>query len=100
MSTLERELRDLVREIVRDEVKRALSAVVQRDEYLSTINAAALAGVHPDTVRRWIREGRLAEHRAGRELRIRRADLETLLRSNVRDPDELSPEERAARDFG
>lgn len=100
MTAFERELRELIRNIVRDEVRRAVAELAPRDEYLSTEAASALASVHPDTVRRWIREGKLGEHRAGRELRIGRADLERLLRTGGRRTEDLSPEEMAVRDFG
>jgi hypothetical protein len=55
---------------------------------------------------RWIDEGRLTGHHAGRVLRIRRADLEQMLaiaprRSRSRPAaTELTPEQRARRDLG
>jgi len=41
--------------------------------------AADYLRVAPDTVRRWVREGRLAAARAGRLLRFRRADVDAVL---------------------
>lgn len=120
-------LRSLVSGLVRDEVKRALADATKPDEHLSTKAAAKYAGVHVDTVRRWIREGKIESHRAGRAVRVRRTDLEALLaaepapivrtgpraelgrfapgertrrsRSAPR-ADDVSPEELAMRDFG
>jgi hypothetical protein len=45
-----------------------------------------------------IREGLLPRHRAGRELRVRRADLEALL-AGPRPTADASPEELADRAF-
>jgi hypothetical protein len=53
-------------------------------------------------VRRWIREGKLVGHRAGRVMRVRRSELEQLLRDGGQccaDSNE-SPEALALRDFG
>jgi excisionase family DNA binding protein len=48
-------------------------------EYLTVRAAAEVAQVHPDTVRGWVASGRLPRHHAGRELRIRRDELRSLL---------------------
>lgn len=69
------------------------------DSYLSTVHAAELADVAPGTIRRWIREGRLVGHRAGRKVCVRRSELEQLLRSD-RGAGNMTPEQLAARDFG
>lgn len=98
--TLEAGLRELIAGIVRDEVARALAELRAPAEYLSTADAAALAAVAEGTIRRWIREGRIAEHRAGRHVRVRRDDLEALLAGGARRPVDDSPEARARRDFG
>lgn len=94
-------------ELVRAEVDRRVSAALAErpaaTAYLSTAAAAAHAEVAPGTIRRWIREGRLVEHRAGRELRVSRAELEQLLGRGIRAPGpgrELTPEQLAARRFG
>lgn len=86
-------LRALVTEIVREELRR----VAARDQYLSTGHAAELADVAPGTIRRWLREGKLRGYRAGRSVRVKLSELEQLLRSGSSD---MSPEQRAARDFG
>jgi excisionase family DNA binding protein len=68
-----------VRQVVREELRAALAEVGQRrgdDCFLSIARAAELADVHPDTVRGWVRGRQLPEHRAGRELRVKRSELE------------------------
>jgi excisionase family DNA binding protein len=73
------DLEDMIRRIVREELARARAGAA--DEYLDTGAAARLASVTPDTIRKWCRSGKLTEHRAGeRRLRVRRAELEQLLR--------------------
>ncbi len=48
-------------------------------EYLSVAQVGELAGVAPGTVRRWIRRGQLASCKAGRSIRVKRADLEAFM---------------------
>jgi excisionase family DNA binding protein len=98
MTDLEKSIGDMVRRIVREE----LASVVAKPptEYLSTSEAAELARVAPGTIRRWIREERLDRHKAGREVRVKRDQLEQLLRSDRRPANDLTPEELALRDFG
>lgn len=99
--TIEGGLRDLIADVVREEVKRALADVMRPDEYLSTRRAAAFAEVAPGTVRRWIREGRLVGHKAGRVVRVKRSDLEDMLKVGSRPhANDATPEEMARRDFG
>lgn len=77
---------DLLRSIVRDEIRNALADARAEprnasgaDTYLSISKAARFADVAPGTVRTWIRRGRLPAKRAGRVLRISRGELETFL---------------------
>ncbi len=102
MSALEETIRDLVREEVQKEVKQALARLMTPAEYLSTTEAGELARVAPATIRRWIKDGKITGQRAGREVRVRRTDLEQLLRSDIKpaNTDGLTPEELARRDFG
>jgi excisionase family DNA binding protein len=44
-------------------------------------DAASLAGCAPETVRRWIRSGRLPARRDGPRLLVERTDVEALVRS-------------------
>jgi excisionase family DNA binding protein len=93
----EQALRDMIREIVRQVLTDEVDAK-RPAEFLSTAEAADLARVAQGTVRRWIRERRLVGHRAGRELRVKRADLECLL-GGEESSNSLSPETMADRDF-
>jgi excisionase family DNA binding protein len=82
---------DVLRAVIREELGARRS---RPDEYLSVARAASVAEVTPGTIRSWIREGRLGRFRAGRELRVRRTDLERLLLGEA--PGGMaSPEERA-----
>lgn len=82
-------------EIARAEQKRREST----DGYLSTEAAAEFADVAVGTIRRWVREGKLPEHRAGRRVRVLRSELARLLDGGRRPTKraKLSPEERAAQ---
>lgn len=91
-------LRAFIAQAVRDEL-RALGSGLP-DEYLSTREAAKLAKVAIGTIRRWLREGRLAPHHAGRHLRISRADLERALRTGRPRAQSGTPEQLARRDYG
>ncbi len=97
MSDLIEQIRSIAREEARAEMRRLLDEA-RGDEYLSTRAAAELASVTDGTIRRWIRAGKLTEHRAGRVVRIRRTDLERLLRTGAANDDD--PAARALRDFG
>lgn len=51
------------------------------DDLLTINEAAAIVGVHPLTLRRYVSAGRLPGYRLGpRSLRVRRSDLGDLLR--------------------
>lgn len=98
-------IEDTIREVVRAEVRSALREVfpdrgsapspTSDDGYLSIARAAELAEVHPDTVRGWMKEGRLARHQAGRELRVRRSDLHAFLAAAPAAPGQPTPEAEA-----
>jgi excisionase family DNA binding protein len=85
----------VVREVLREELGARPAAT---EEYLSVARAAEVADVTAGTIRTWMSEGRLARFRAGRELRVRRADLERLLRGEAPGT-EASPEEAAEAYF-
>jgi excisionase family DNA binding protein len=65
---------------------------------ISTTEAARVAAVSTGTIRRWLAAGRLSTRRAGRVLRVDRAELQALLAAEPapRRP-KLSPEELALR---
>jgi excisionase family DNA binding protein len=57
------------------------------DKILSPAQVAAEIGVHIDTVREWIRSGKLPAARLGyRTIRIRREDLDAFLGKGGTDP--------------
>jgi len=95
--TIEQTLRALVVDVVREELGRMKLA--SSDEYMKVGEAAELARVVPATIRKWLRTGRLARHSAGADPRVKRADLERLLRTPGT-PSQLTPEQLARRDFG
>ena len=47
-------------------------------DLMTPAEAARVAGVTAETVRRWVRRGRLADHGVGRGVRVRRAELRAL----------------------
>lgn len=83
-----------LRGIIREEVEAAIRGQTPsappspRRLYLTLAQAEKESGYSPDTLRRWIREGRLRAERAGPRghYRIRPEDLEAALR-----PAEASP---------
>jgi excisionase family DNA binding protein len=98
--TLETHLRALLADVAREVVREELAKLSHHEDYLSPARAASVAEVAPGTIRRWIREGRIAAHHAGRGVRVSRSELERFLRTDRRPMINLSPEELAARDFG
>lgn len=54
-------------------------------ELLTLTDAAAVAGVHPATVRRWVNAGKLSFVPGTHPRSVRRSDLEAFLRSHRRD---------------
>jgi hypothetical protein len=90
-------LRALVAEEVRRVVREEMRQQPAREEYLPVAKAAQIAAVTPDTIRVWIRQGRLTERWAGRELRVIRSELETLLATPSGHDRDTTPEEEARR---
>jgi excisionase family DNA binding protein len=81
-------LRDLLVDVVSEALRQVLVPQLappaaapspQAEEYLSTAQAAAIAGVQAATVRRWMKRGLLPRHRAGRLERVRRDELHAYL---------------------
>ena len=65
------------RKLVRDELNVFANRLAPPlPDFLSPAEAAVVLGVTAKTVRNWVREGRLPAKRQGRELRLRRADVE------------------------
>ena len=86
---------DAVRQVVREE----LSKVPERSEYLSVREAAEIADVIPGTIRSWIEAGKLGRYQAGRHGRVKRSELDALLRQPSTTDREVSPEEQAFAAF-
>ena len=86
---------DAVRQVVREE----LSKVPERSEYLSVREAAQIADVIPGTIRSWIEAGKLGRYQAGRHVRVKRSELDTLLSQPSTTDREVSPEEQAFAAF-
>jgi len=55
-------------------------------------DAAEILGVHPETLRRWVREGRIPAVKVGARLRISRATINDLLTHGTPTPDEMRDE--------
>lgn len=98
VSKLEELLKELVRQVVREEMKAHEDSSAP-DEFLSVKAAAEAIDVAPGTIRRWIREGRVASFGEGRFMRVRRDDL-LKPRERREDGSKLSPEALAAINFG
>jgi excisionase family DNA binding protein len=71
------ELRELVREAVRTELENTRDA--EPAAMLSIAEAAALAKLHPRTIRKHVERGSLRASQIGRAWRVRRDDLEAFL---------------------
>lgn len=106
-SSLDQHLRDLVAQEVRAEVRRAVADALRPDEYISPATAAKMAEVTPETIRRWVKAGKLqrygvkGEKKRTRVLRVSRLELERLLRADgARNDEQLTPEQLAERRFG
>lgn len=63
--------------------------------YYTIAEAVEMLKVHPQTLRRWIREGRLPARRFGRQFRLRLEDIERAARSPENSA-EVSPFDRLA----
>lgn len=90
-----------VTEYIRAEVSRQLAAAnanAPPTELLTIAQAAEHVSVAPRTLRRWIRSGRLDSVGAGKLTRIRRCDLEAVIRDVGTSPDD--PEALALARFG
>ena len=107
MQALLGELRTMVQDLIREELAK-LSPVQlgpgAPSEFLSTTDAARIADVTQGTIRRWIREKRLERASAGRMIRVRRVDLEMLMRpgkraANRRASSLSTPEARAVAEL-
>jgi excisionase family DNA binding protein len=95
-----------LREIIHEEVQSAVLQVMgtkpaAAGEFVSAAEAARIASVSSQTIRAWIRSGKLATYKAGRVLRVKRTELEDFLTTGPTpdNADDMSPEDLADRDF-
>jgi excisionase family DNA binding protein len=54
-----------------------------RDELFTVDQVAGMLGLHPKTVRKFIREGRLAARKAGKKWRILKKDLDAFMGADM-----------------
>jgi excisionase family DNA binding protein len=102
---IEAALRELVRDVVRDELRHLREEVIDAirahdsaplknepspEEFLTVEQVAQLLKVIPDTVRTWIQSGALRASRpgdgTGRKYRVRRRDLDAFVAASERAP--------------
>lgn len=91
-SALRELLRDELRTVIRQELGNKPATA---GDYLSVAEAARIAAVQGQTIRAWIRGGKLREYKAGRVLRVRKLELEAFLANGSArsTPADLSPEQ-------
>ena len=98
----EAELRDIIRDELRAVIRQELGKKpAAAGDYVSVTDAAKIASVQGQTIRSWIRSGRLVGYKAGRVVRVRRSDLEAFLAAGpaAAGNAELSPEQLADKRF-
>ena len=103
--TIEALVRQLVREAVQEAFRNQTAADSLQprnsaDRYLSVAKAANVADVAPGTIRAWIRSGRLEARRAGRVLRVSRAELERFMAGEPGKTQRAETQRRAAQLLG
>jgi excisionase family DNA binding protein len=69
---------------------------VSSETYFTLDEAASILKLHPQTLRRWIRQGRLFARRVGKQFRLRREDIERAVQPASANVEELSAFEQAA----
>ena len=72
-----------VRALIREEFARLRAAERPVDDYIKLADAAKIAGTTRRTVGRWIAAGKLPSYGTGRVVRVRRAELEALMRGGA-----------------
>ncbi len=66
------------------------------ETYHTLAEAAKLLKLHPQTLRRWIHQGKLAAKRFGKQFRLRLEDIERAAQPAFSKVEELSPFDRMA----
>jgi len=105
MSDLETAFRNLVAEVVREELEAFLGHDSTQARpanggrrYVSPAEAAEIASVSPAAIRMWIHRGRLKHFRVGRLLRVAVDDLHAAMAAGPRGPSYM-PEDIAEEVF-
>ena len=84
-----------LREVLRQELRGAGRGLA-RGDLISTTEAADLAAVTPETIRKWMDAGKLRRHNAGRVRRVSRRELQAFLgreqSSALRSPEQAADE--------
>lgn len=88
-----------LRVLIREELAKLLDEREAASEWMTAYDAAQVLGVHPKTLRKWIREGKLEATRAGSRHRVRRADIDRMLARGSTN-ENLTPEQLAERKYG
>jgi len=70
------ELSPEVRNLIANEVARAVAALPRREEYLTAKEAALVLRCHPETVLRMVRDDKIKGVGAGKLLRILRSSID------------------------
>lgn len=90
MASMEEMLKDIVRQVVREEIRALVAELkaVAVPEILTVDEAADVAKLHHTTIREWVKDGSLPASRAGarRGIRIKRDDLMKRLASKSTAP--------------
>ena len=88
MASIEDAIDARVRVAVKEEVRNAFKEAMAHmgpgndDEWLTVAQGSKRAGVHPETFRLWIRDGRLPRHKGAGGWRVKRSELDTFLSRN------------------
>lgn len=85
-------IRQTIREVLREELHDQIAPLIARAtpppppplrQYITAKEAAEILGVCEDSIRNWVRAGKLKKHNAGRSVRIDRHELEELVSSGL-----------------
>jgi excisionase family DNA binding protein len=77
---------DALRSVIREELNAVVASQTSGGSgtrYLTIASGASVAGVHPCTIREWIKDGGLKAYRIGRAYRLLRSDLDARLTAAV-----------------
>lgn len=90
---------DGLRAFIADVVRAELGRTAPSDDFLSTTEAAKFAKVATATIRRWVKDGKLRDLRAGRVIRVSLSDLQRMMRNGRPSNDSSTPEQLARKKY-